>query len=150
MKRYFYESLKKYKRMDMSSFHTPGHKCNFSELNKLLSLDFTELLLTDSLYEATGIIKKAEDSLAKLYGTQKSIFSCGGNTLCIQTMLYLALPHGGEILCDRIIHRSAVSVMALLGINPVWINRKYSRESKLFGALDLEFIKKELAANDIC
>ena len=66
MKRYFYESLKKYKRMDFSSFHTPGHKCNFNVLNKLISLDFTELLLTDSLYEATGIIKKAEDDLAKL------------------------------------------------------------------------------------
>lgn len=147
MKRYLYESLKKYKRMDFSSFHTPGHKCNFNVLNKLISLDFTELLLTDSLYEATGIIKKAEDSLAKLYSTQKSLFSCGGNTLCIQAMLRLAVPNGGKILCDRTIHRSAVSAMALLGIEPIWVRRKFNKENRLFDMLNLESIKKELASN---
>lgn len=128
----------------MSSFHTPGHKCNFSVLPQLLSLDFTELPMTDSLYEANGIIKEAEESLTKLFGTKKSLFSCGGNTLCIQAMLRLVAPKGGKILCDRIIHRSAVSAMAMLGIEPIWIKRQFNEESRLFEALDIDEIKNKL------
>lgn len=128
----------------MSSFHTPGHKCGFSVFNRLLSLDFTELPLTDSLYEAKGIIKKAEDSLSKLFGTQRSLFSCGGNTLCIQAMLRLAAPQGGKILCDRIVHRSAVSAMAMLGIEPIWIKRKFNSENRLFDMIDIDDIKDKL------
>lgn len=128
----------------MSSFHTPGHKCGFSVFNRLLSLDFTELPLTDSLYEANGIIKKAEESLSRLFGTKRSIFSCGGNTLCIQSMLRLAVPSGGKILCDRIIHRSAVSTMALLGIEPIWLERKFNQENRLFDMLNIDDIRNKL------
>lgn len=128
----------------MSSFHTPGHKCNFSVLDKLLSLDFTELPTTDSLYEATGIIKKAEELLTELFETKKSLFSCGGNTLCIQSMLRLAVPNGGKILCDRIVHRSAVSTMALLDIEPIWIKRIFNKENRLFDTLDVRKIKDKL------
>lgn len=128
----------------MSSFHTPGHKCNFSVLNRLLSLDFTELPMTDSLYEASGIIKKAEDSLSALFKNQKSIFSSGGNTLCIQTMLRLVAPNGGKILCDRVVHRSAVSAMAMLGIEPIWIKRRFNKENRLYDMLNIKEIKNKL------
>ena len=41
--------------------------------------------------------------------------------MCIQGMLRLAAPSGGKLVCGRIIHRSAVNTMALLGIDPVWV-----------------------------
>ncbi len=145
MKKVFYESLKKYKGLGRSSFHTPGHKGNLSMLNKLLYLDFTELPLTDSLYEASGIIKKSETKLKTLFGTEKSLFSSGGNTLCIQAMLRMVASEGDKILCDRVVHRSAVSAMALLGIDPVWINREFNEESGLFEKLDINQIKKYLS-----
>ena len=69
MKKPFYNLLKKYKRLKRTSFHTPGHKCNFFKRTDLFTLDFTELPLTDSLYEASGIIKKSEENLSKLYNT---------------------------------------------------------------------------------
>lgn len=148
MKKPFYNLLKKYKRLKRTSFHTPGHKCNFFKRTDLFTLDFTELPLTDSLYEASGIIKKSEENLSKLYNTELSLFSSGGNTLCIQSMLRLSSPKGGKILCDRLVHRSAISAMALLGINPTWILREYNQESKTFGKLNLAMIEKELSSNE--
>ncbi len=145
LKKHFYESLKKYKRLKRSSFHTPGHKCEMFKSNDLLSLDFTELPFTDSLYEANGIIAKAEENLSKVYGSKKSIFSCGGNTLCIQTMLALAAQNGGEILCDRLVHRSAVSAMAMLDIQPTWLKRTVNSESNLAEQISKKELEKILS-----
>lgn len=143
-----YESLKKYKKLNRSSFHTPGHKCQKLVSGDLFALDFTELPLTDSLYEASGIIAGAEKSLSELYGTKKSLFSSGGNTLCIQAMLRLCAPCGGKILCDRVVHRSAVSAMALLEIEPIWIRRNIGVNSGLPEMLDVSEIEQAFNNND--
>ncbi len=134
-----YKSLLDYKKLNRSSFHTPGHKgtMNFTDL---FSVDLTELPLTDSLYEACGLIKTAEESISKLYGTKRTLYSSGGNTLCIQAMLRLCAPQGGNVICDRVVHRSAVGAMALLGIQPIWIPRKN-------GSIDPFDILKELETN---
>lgn len=147
MKKHFYESLKKYKRIGRSSFHTPGHKGNFFKSHDLLRLDFTELPLTDSLYEASGIITEIEKNIEKLYNSKRSIISCGGNTLCIQTMLRLATKKGKNVICDRVLHRSAVSTMALLDINPVWIRRGFEKESLLAEKINIDSLKEHLNSN---
>ena len=107
-----------------------------------------DVSLTDSIYEENGIIKKSEEILLKLYNSVLSLFSSGGNTLCIQSMLRLSSPKGGKILCDRVVHRSAISAMALLGINPTWILREYNQESKTFDKLNLAMLEKELSSNE--
>lgn len=117
-----YQALRAYREQDFSSFHTPGHKGGGKIPPDLLSLDVTELPETDSLFEAEGILKKAEEHAAAVFQTAATFFSAGGCTLCIQAMLRLAAPQGGKILCGRVIHRSAVQAMALLGLTPVWIS----------------------------
>ena len=110
-----YDALKAHKNLNRASFHTPGHKNSKKIMSKrLFELDFTELPDTDSLYEASNVIKKAEMLMAQLYGAKSTIFSAGGCTLCIQTMLKLALPYGGKIIASRMIHKSAVNTMAIL------------------------------------
>jgi len=116
-----YTALLRHKEQDRASFHTPGHKNNPSALpSDLLSLDFTELPDTDSLFEAGGPILEAEQLTAKLFGAERSCISAGGCTLCIQAMLRLAVPNGGTVICSRVVHRSAVNTMALLDLQPVW------------------------------
>ncbi len=144
MKKYFYNALSEYKNLNRSSFHTPGHKGNFLSDFNLFSLDFTELPFTDSLYEASGIIKKAEEAVSELYGSKGSFISSGGNTLCIQAMIRLVAKSGDKILCDRVVHRSAVGAMALLGVEPVWLKRTMCRESHLAGKVDLDDLKLKL------
>lgn len=104
-----------------SRFHMPGHKGVLPPpLRGCAPYDFTEVPLTDSLYEADGPLLELERRFSRLYGTAHSLLSAGGSTLCIQTMLALAAA-GGELLCERGVHTSAVSAMGLLGIGPHWL-----------------------------
>lgn len=116
-----YTALLEHKKRGRASFHTPGHKNNPDALPPdLLSLDFTELPDTDSLFEAAGPIARAEELAAELFGAKRTCISAGGCTLCIQAMFRLAAPNGGKIVCSRVLHRSAVNAMALLDLTPVW------------------------------
>ncbi len=116
-----YDSLVDYLKLGRTSFHTPGHKGQKIFKENIMNLDLTELPLTDSLFESSGCIKKSEDSMAELYKTKKTLFSSGGNTLCIQTMIALAVGCNGKMLVGRNVHKSVISTMALLNITPVWI-----------------------------
>lgn len=116
-----YDALLRHRALGRASFHTPGHKSNQDALPQdLLSLDFTELPDTDSLFEANGPIFEAEQLAAKLFGSARTCISAGGCTLCIQAMLRLAAPNGGTVICSRVVHRSAVNTMALLDLQPIW------------------------------
>lgn len=117
-----YTALLEHQQKNRASFHTPGHKNAANSLPAdLLSLDFTELPDTDSLFEADGAILKAEQRAAELFGAARTLFSAGGCTLCLQAMLFLAAPRGGTVLFDRVLHRSVVHTMALLNITPIWL-----------------------------
>lgn len=145
MSKVLFRALQKYRAMKRTSFHTPGHKGVMIKNADFFGLDYTELPFTDSLYECDGIIKQAEDNLSELYGSKKTLFSCGGNTLCIQAMIRLCAPSGGKILCDRIAHRSAVAAFGLLGVDPVWIERKIDLESGLPERIKSEEVEKHLS-----
>lgn len=139
-----YQTLLEYQKKGYSSFHTPGHKGRGLPEN-LLSLDVTELPETDSLYEASGPILRAEQAAARLFGVPRTLISSGGCTLCIQTMLRLAAPEGGRILCGRLIHRSAIHTMALLGLDPVWVSPHADAGPGLPGRIWAEDVEKALA-----
>ena len=106
-----------------ASFHTPGHKGRAPFLNFLASLpaDLTELPDTGSLYDGQDAIEAAEARAARAFGAQLTLFSGGGCTLCIQTMLLLGAGAGGRVLMARNAHRSAVHAAALLGQDIVWL-----------------------------
>lgn len=107
-----------------ASFHMPAHKgaaeC-LSPLGEILRLDLTELPDTGSLFDGEGATAEAERAAARFFGTAGTFMSAGGCTLAIEAMLRLLFPRGGRLLCSRVIHRSAVNAMALLGITPVWL-----------------------------
>ena len=115
------KSLEEYIGKDLSRFHMPGHKGaeNFPEYYKY---DVTEVEGTDSLFESSEGIFETENRFAKIYGTGASILSAGGSTLCIQAMLAAVLSPGHELIAARNCHASAVNTMALLDLNPIWIN----------------------------
>lgn len=143
-----YDALKVHKSLNRASFHTPGHKNSKKILKKrLLELDFTELPDTDSLYEATTAIKEAEALMSQLYGSKRTIFSAGGCTLCIQTMLKLALPYGGKVIASRMIHKSAVNTMALLNAEVKWLMPKIDYNLSNFTQINAGEIDKILQKN---
>lgn len=96
--------------------HMPGRKGT--------DLDITEIDGADSLYESSGIIRSSEENASALFGSGSTLFSCGGSTLAIQTMLAsvkAAYPNKNRVAASRFCHRSLVSACALLGLEIDWI-----------------------------
>lgn len=143
-----YDALVNHKSLSRASMHTPGHKCKNDYFPPdFLSFDFTELPDTDSLYEASGAIALAEENAREFFGTSRTLFSSGGCTLCIQTMISLCCKRGSKIISGRNIHRSAVNTMALLDINPVWILPENVGASALPGRIESKDIEKAILNN---
>ena len=101
--------------------HMPGHG------GRLDPIDVTELRLTDDLLYPmpNGAIVCSEAAAAKAYGVQKTLYSCSGATLCIQAALAFLLsklPKKGVLVaCERRVHRSVLHALALLDIEPVFV-----------------------------
>ena len=106
-------------------FHTPGHKGRpiprLPDFEHFLPHDITELPFTGSLYDGDGPIAAAEAEVARVYGAADCLFSAGGSTLCIQTMLAMTVGMGGTVIAGRNLHHSAVNTFALMDMTPVWL-----------------------------
>lgn len=139
-------ALKLYKKKNMSSFHVPGHK-NKKLFKNLIDLDYTELLETDSLFNSSSCILKAEEKTAKLFNAKKTLFSTGGSTNCIQTMLKLIAKSGSKVITSRIIHISAINTMSLLNLIPVFIMPKFDKKTGFFKQITADEIRKKLENN---
>lgn len=141
-----YTALQAHLRKQRASFHTPGHRGRFLPKD-LYELDLTELPDTDSLFEADSCIARAEEAARELFHSRATFFSAGGCTLCIQAMFRLAAPQGGKVISSRVIHRSAVNTMALLGIEPVWVHPRPDAGPCLAGRLHPEDVEAALEKN---
>ena len=111
-----HDFLKAYSAENPVRCHMPGGTRN--------DFDITEIDGADSLYESTGIIRSSEENASKLFGSASTLFSCGGSTLVIQTMLAAAkaaYPNKNRVAASRFCHRSLVSACALLGLEIDWI-----------------------------
>lgn len=96
--------------------HMPGGKDNM--------LDITEIEGADSLFESSGIIRQSEANAARLFGAGETLYSCGGSTLAIQTMLACAkamYPEKKRVAASRYCHKSLVTSCVLLGLEIDWI-----------------------------
>lgn len=103
----------------------PGHKGkSFLGIEKY---DITEIDGADVLYNANGIISQSQENAAKLFGTQKTLYSAEGSSLSLRAMLYLAFTyalHNGKnpkILAAANSHKTFVSAAALLDFKIEWM-----------------------------
>ena len=116
--------LGEYQQSDLSRFHMPGHKgqgplgCE--------SWDITEVLGADALYEADGIIARAEANTAAVFGAGRTLWSTEGSSQCVKAMLYLAVTCRREgtapvVLAARNVHKSFVFAAGLVGFDVEWL-----------------------------
>lgn len=112
-----YERLKSYASDNRISFAMPGHKNGRGLKENLVSLDVTELPLTENLHHGGAYVKKSQKLLSSLYGSGRSYILTGGSTAAIQSMIYGALCPGSTLLASGDCHMSVINTCALLGIN---------------------------------
>lgn len=118
------EGLSHYHKQGFCSFHTPGHKGRQEFFNGLdfLSFDLTELPGLDVLHAPRGIIAKALQKAAKVFGAEETFFLINGGTVGNQAM-FLSLENtaGKPVLLERSSHRSVMSAMVLNGLKPEYV-----------------------------
>lgn len=117
--------------------HMPGHKGN-GPLG-IERLDITEFDGADSLYEASGIIKKSEENASALFGAN-TFYSAEGSSLCIRAMLYLAVLNAKKedmkplILAGRNAHKTFINTVAMLDFDVEWL---YGEMEKSYLSCDI-------------
>lgn len=122
-----WDFVNKYIKKDYLRLHMPGHKG--SSLLGFEPYDITEFEGADSLYEASGIIKKSEENASQIFGCH-TLYSTEGSSQCIRAMLYLAVQMSGNkkplIAAGRNAHKTFLSAAALLDFDIDWLMPKSS------------------------
>ena len=112
-----YERLVNYAAQNRISFAMPGHKNGRGLKKDLVSLDVTELCETENLHHGGEYVKKSQQLLSRLYGSDKSYILTGGSTAGVQAMICSSVKNGGTLLAGSDCHMSVINTCALLGIN---------------------------------
>ena len=142
-----YDALRGYADKKPLRFHMPGHKGKFlpvPELAGLAALDLTELSPTGNLYEAGEPFDSARRLWAELFGFDCCQFLTGGSTVGIHTGLTLCARPGSRVLVDRSCHRAVFNAMALLDLEPVWLERPWLQGENLTGPIPPGAVEQSL------
>ena len=141
------DALRSYADREPFRFHMPGHKGRslpLAELKWLAPLDVTELDGTGNLYEPGEPFDSAQGLWAERFGFERCQFLTGGATQGVHTGLALCCAPGDKILLDRGSHRSAFHALALLDLQPVWLERPWLRGENLIGPISPGDVEKAL------
>lgn len=120
-----YEFAKKYAEGGTARFHMPGHKGR--AFHGLEALDLTEIKGADYLFEASGVIAESEAQTASLFGSERTLYSTEGSSLCIKTMLAIADHCRADrsrrmtVIAPRNVHKAFINACILLDIDVHWV-----------------------------
>ncbi len=106
------------------SFHMPGHKGRIPVPIR----DVTELSGTDNLMCPEGIIKDAQEHMAKMLGKRKAFFLTNGATSGILASILATVTPGETVLVDRNCHASVIYGLILSGAVPKFVYPKVNHE----------------------
>ena len=119
-----YDFARKYAENSPVRMHMPAHKGK--SILGCESLDITEIVGADELFAPEGIIAESEKNASELFGCP-TFYSAEGSSLCIRTMLYLAVKYAVSqgktpvIAAMRNAHRSFMTAAVLLDFQPLWV-----------------------------
>lgn len=139
-----YNELMAYSNSKLA-FHMPGHKFGtIADLNKLnlSSLDNTEAIGMDNLYEANGIIKQAMNLMADFYGAKETVFLTNGSTAGILASILATCKEGDKLIIARNAHHSVWSALVLAGVMPIYISPVYLREEDILGEVKASSVEE--------
>lgn len=139
-----YNELMAYSNSKLA-FHMPGHKFGtIADLNKLnlSSLDNTEAIGMDNLYEANGIIKQAMNLMADFYGAKETVFLTNGSTAGILASILATCKEGDKLIVARNAHHSVWSALVLAGVTPIYISPVYLREEDILGEVTAQTVEE--------
>lgn len=144
-----YKKLEEYAKTDDYPFHMPGHKRNPLSLagDFPVERDITEIYGFDNLHHPTGILKKAQEAAAELYGVKESFYSINGSTGSILAAVSASVKKGGHILIARNCHKAVYHAIYLRELKVSYIYPQEDSELGINGGISAGNVERCLQEN---
>lgn len=135
------EELLKYKSENNLILSMPGNKSGKGflrdELGKRLrdslgELDITEVDPLDNLHNPEGVIKEAQELLAKTYKVKKAYFLVNGSSSGNLAAIFSAFNEGDEVLVERNCHKSIYNALILRKLKVIYIDAVVDNNLDIF------------------
>jgi len=114
-------------------FTIPGHKQKAGRLDPglgaIVDSDVPLFGGLDEIKLSNGVLSKAENLAAKLWGADYARFSTGGSTHANQALILSLGKPGDKIAVSRTAHRSVISALVLSGLEPIWLTPEIDQAS---------------------
>lgn len=140
------EKLKAYGGSDVYPFHMPGHKRQEMGMERIYSMDITEIEGFDDLHDAQDILKKAQERAAKLYDAKKAYYLVNGSTCGILAAVSASVNRRGKILVARNSHKSLYHALFLMELDPVYLYPTITKQG-IQGQITPEMVASKLEEN---
>lgn len=153
-----YKKLSYIYKSELTSFHMPGHKYGkiYEKLgydkymDKLYKLDTTEILGTDNLHNAQGVIRKSQDNTKRILLADMDpadrealdlLYLVNGSTCGIEAAIMTACKSGSSIIMNRGCHQSAYNACILARVKPIFVKEEIDKENNiLMGARPEDYL----------
>ena len=144
------ERLTEYAGSDAYPFHMPGHKRREipdgipGGFPDPYGIDITEIDGFDNLHHAEGILKDAMETVAAIYGADRSWYLVNGSTCGILSAVFAATENGGKILTARNCHKAVYHAICLNRLEAEYLYPEEITEFGINGGIRAEDVRKAL------
>ena len=145
-----YRKLREYGESDYYGFHMPGHKRQLGSFENPYKFDITEIDGFDDLHhpERDGVLTRAQERAAGLYGAEETHFLVGGSTAGILSAISGCTRRGGRILMARNCHRSVYHAAELGGLEAEYLYPQQIASPGINGPVLPEDVERALAEKE--
>ena len=114
--------LEEYAARGLYPFHMPGHKRRLEPAPGLpAAWDVTEVLGTDDLHDASGILREAMTRTAQLCGAQRTWYLVNGSTCGLLAGIRALAKRNSTVICARNCHKAVYHALELAGCHVHWL-----------------------------
>lgn len=142
------EKLKAYSKENIVPMHMPGAKRNSELIGRYMDdmpapyeIDITEIDGFDNMHNADGMIKKAFEKTAALYGADESLFLVNGSTAGNMAAICGVTDKGDSIIVARNCHVSVYNAIILNELETIYVYPQYDDEYGYYKGISLNEIK---------
>ena len=149
------EKLKAYSKENIVPMHMPGAKRNSELIGRYIDdvsspydIDITEIDGFDNMHNADGIIKRAFEKTAALYGADESLFLVNGSTAGNMAAICGVTDKGDSIIVARNCHISVYNAIILNELDANYVYPQYDDEYGYYKGISLREIKDTVEKNE--
>lgn len=147
--------LEAYSKENIVPMHMPGAKRNSELIGRYMDdmpapydIDITEIDGFDNMHNADGMIKKAFEKTAVLYGADESLFLVNGSTAGNMAAICGVTDKGDSIIVARNCHISVYNAIILNELDANYVYPQYDDEYGYYKGISLREIKDTVEKNE--